>query len=322
MQTNRTPSAAQRRVGVSRHEHPGDACHSEFCRILVPAGRQKRRRPSRAPSTASSKPQSFEFANSRVRISADIKTIRKTVRNVIASVRGSDSRLRNEWIVIGAHYDHLGLGDAKHVMSPAEVGKIHHGADDNASGTAGVLELGRLFGRNKEAFKRSVLLMAFCRRGTGIVRLESLREQSDGSTCFDQCHDQYGHDRPTYRRRGAGANQAAECGRSGTSPGFPAWIEEANKSSRIEPCSLQRRTRRKRPCLVQRKADSNAVFLFGTAFGLSPSNRHGGQDRCERAQFRCFLLVAGTAELIANAPAKLLYTEVKDGSPANGRRWR
>ena len=86
------------------------------------------------------RPQSFEFPNSRVRISTDIKSIRKTIRNVMASVRGSDPQLRNEWVVIGAHYDHLGLGDPNNSLSKADVGKIHHGADDNASGTAGVLE--------------------------------------------------------------------------------------------------------------------------------------------------------------------------------------
>jgi Zn-dependent M28 family amino/carboxypeptidase len=80
---------------------------------------------------------------------------------VIASVAGSDATLKNEWVVIGAHYDHLGLGDAEREMYASDVGLIHHGADDNASGTAGVLELARLFQNNKQTLKRSVLFMAF-----------------------------------------------------------------------------------------------------------------------------------------------------------------
>src|SRR5262249_5064669 len=97
------------------------------------------------------KPQSFEFSGAKVRLVTDVRPIRKTVRNVVASVRGSDAQLRNEWVVVGAHYDHLGLGD-RNSLSPSDIGKIHHGADDNASGTAGVLELARLVPENKQAF--------------------------------------------------------------------------------------------------------------------------------------------------------------------------
>ena len=85
-------------------------------------------------------PGSFDLPAVRIRIATDIVRIRKSVRNVIGALPGSDPALKNEWVVVGAHYDHLGLGD-QHSLSPSLIGQIHHGADDNASGTSSVLEM-------------------------------------------------------------------------------------------------------------------------------------------------------------------------------------
>src|SRR3989454_7446844 len=82
-------------------------------------------------------PQSFELPV-RAHIATEIIRTRKTVKNVVAGITGSDPALQNEWVIVGAHYDHLGLGD-RNSLAPSQIGQIHHGADDNASGTAGVL---------------------------------------------------------------------------------------------------------------------------------------------------------------------------------------
>ena len=60
-------------------------------------------------------------------------------RNILAVYQGSDPKLRNEYVLIGAHYDHVGYGTPTNSYGPT--GFIHNGADDNASGVAGVLEL-------------------------------------------------------------------------------------------------------------------------------------------------------------------------------------
>ena len=60
-------------------------------------------------------------------------------RNVLAVWEGSDARLKHEYILLGAHYDHVGRGTNRNSKGP--VGEIHNGADDNASGTSGVLEV-------------------------------------------------------------------------------------------------------------------------------------------------------------------------------------
>lgn len=72
-------------------------------------------------------------------------------RNVGAVIRGSDPRLQHEYILIGAHYDHLGRRG----------GVIHPGADDNASGVAMLLEAGRYFSQRTQRSRRSIALVAF-----------------------------------------------------------------------------------------------------------------------------------------------------------------
>ncbi len=79
-------------------------------------------------------------------------------RNVIAVLPGSDPGLRHEMIVIGAHYDHVGRGNATNSHGP--FGQIHNGADDNASGTAALLELADVFASLKPGPRRT-LLFAF-----------------------------------------------------------------------------------------------------------------------------------------------------------------
>jgi hypothetical protein len=73
-----------------------------------------------------------------VRVEIDAETPRGTANNVVAVLPGSDPALRDEWIMLSAHYDHLGA----HEAPPGEDG-IFNGADDNASGTAAVLEIAR-----------------------------------------------------------------------------------------------------------------------------------------------------------------------------------
>ena len=79
--------------------------------------------------------------------------------NVIGVIEGSDPILKEEYIVLGAHYDHLGLGGGP--SSKSEKIEIHYGADDNASGTAALLEIGEKLAANKSKLKRSILLIAF-----------------------------------------------------------------------------------------------------------------------------------------------------------------
>lgn len=87
-------------------------------------------------------------------------------RNVIGIIEGSDKNLKNEYIIIGAHMDHLGMGGS---MSGSRIDSlaVHYGADDNASGVALMLDLAKKF-KNKPT-KRSLIFIAFAGEEKGLV---------------------------------------------------------------------------------------------------------------------------------------------------------
>ncbi len=78
-------------------------------------------------------------------------------RNVLVRWEGGDPHLRNQYVVVGAHYDHIGYGTKKN--SRGSVGQIHNGADDNASGASALLELAEALTLLPEPPKRSILLV-------------------------------------------------------------------------------------------------------------------------------------------------------------------
>jgi len=87
--------------------------------------------------------------------------------NVVGILEGSDPKLKGEVIVIGAHYDHLGRGGQGSLAS--REGEIHHGADDNASGVAGLLELARTFAKDRKSVRRTLVLIAFSGEEEGLL---------------------------------------------------------------------------------------------------------------------------------------------------------
>jgi aminopeptidase YwaD len=114
----------------------------------------------------SKKPNSFEIPNTKLTVNVQLTKIEKTTSNIIAVVRGTNPALANEYIVAGAHYDHLGLGDEGSLYAGKDK-KIHYGADDNASGTAGILELAATFAKNPA--ERPILFMLFTGEERGLL---------------------------------------------------------------------------------------------------------------------------------------------------------
>ena len=96
-----------------------------------------------------------------VEFSVDIVREKATDYNLAVVLPGTDPTLRDEIVVIGAHYDHLGTGNEFSLADKSEMGKIHRGADDNASGTSSVLELADALYKNRAALKRTVWVMFF-----------------------------------------------------------------------------------------------------------------------------------------------------------------
>ncbi|HZI49605.1 MAG TPA: M20/M25/M40 family metallo-hydrolase, partial [Pyrinomonadaceae bacterium] len=105
-------------------------------------------------------------ASTKLNFAVNVNRIESPSFNVVGILPGSDPKLKNEAIVIGAHYDHLGLG-GEGSLAPRE-GEIHHGADDNASGTAGVLELAHMFTQGPKP-RRTIVFVAFSGEEEGLI---------------------------------------------------------------------------------------------------------------------------------------------------------
>jgi aminopeptidase YwaD len=113
--------------------------------------------------------QTIALPQHTVLITLATDVVRREVQpaNVIGILDGSDPTLKKEVIVIGAHYDHLGRG-GEGSLAPKE-GDIHHGADDNASGTAGMLELARIFSEQTPRPRRTLMFIAFSGEEEGLL---------------------------------------------------------------------------------------------------------------------------------------------------------
>lgn len=116
------------------------------------------------------KPFSFPVQAS-VKIQSDILTFPVPTRNVIAYIEGADSLLKNEILVIGAHYDHIGAGKARKAGKDGKDGSdsIYNGADDNASGTTGLIAVANAFAKMSQKPARSVVFVAFSAEEKGLL---------------------------------------------------------------------------------------------------------------------------------------------------------
>jgi Peptidase family M28/PDZ domain len=109
----------------------------------------------------------IDWDRESVTISIDLVRREVPAYNVVGVLEGSDPKLKTQAIVIGAHYDHLGRG-GEGSLAPRS-GEIHHGADDNASGVAGMLELARVFAAGRPRPKRTIIFMAFSGEEEGLL---------------------------------------------------------------------------------------------------------------------------------------------------------
>jgi hypothetical protein len=113
------------------------------------------------------------FQPFEVSVGIEGKTHQMIGRNVIGLLDNGAAKT----IVIGAHYDHLGRGFQGSSLSPDSKNKIHNGADDNASGTTGVLELARYFAENGVTEKHNYLFIAFSGEELGLLGSKHFTEK-------------------------------------------------------------------------------------------------------------------------------------------------
>jgi len=255
-------------------------------------------------------PRSFDFEGSLAFLSTEVVRSKSVVRNVVGALEGSDPNLKDEWVVIGAHYDHLGLGDQSS-LAPSQVGEIHNGADDNASGTSGVLELARLAANDEREWARSVLFMAFAAEEIGLLGSSYF---ADNSTIpIDAINAMVNMD-----MIGRISNDRLFVGGVGTSPDFEDMLEAANSQAPTDASAA--------PTLDLDFSDSGYGASDHTPFNIKKipvlfffsglhTDYHKPSDTFDKINsdgaIKALSLVYGITDRIANAPERLAYVEVE-----------
>jgi hypothetical protein len=164
--------------------------------------------------------------SAQVALSVDVDRVRRQVANVIGVLAGEDEKLASQCIVVGAHYDHLGLGD-QHSLAPSQIGQIHHGADDNASGTSAVLELADGFAHEHPRSSHTLVFVAFA--GEEIGLLGSSYYANHPACSLDKTVAMVNMD-----MIGRVSKDKLYVGGVGTSPGFKKLVEDADRKVGFE----------------------------------------------------------------------------------------
>lgn len=113
-------------------------------------------------------PRSRPLAGVTVDYTQRLSLNRRTVRNVVGILDGADVARAPQSVILGAHYDHVGLG-GRFSNAPDLTGEIHNGADDNASGIAALIEIARSAATNRARFPRSLVFVAFAGEERGLL---------------------------------------------------------------------------------------------------------------------------------------------------------
>ena len=104
-----------------------------------------------------------------LKATSDVSFKKVKSQNVVAVLPGNDPELKNEYVVIGGHYDHLGMGGSTTSSRMPDSITVHFGADDNASGIASIIEIAEKLAANKDYIQRSVIIMAFGAEEIGTI---------------------------------------------------------------------------------------------------------------------------------------------------------
>lgn len=186
--------------------------------------------------------------------------------NVVGILEGSDEKLKHEVVVVGAHYDHLGRGGQGSLA--ARAGEIHHGADDNASGVAGLLELARALAKERKFVRRTFVFIAFGGEEEGL--LGSSYYVRNPSRPLAQTVAMINLD-----MIGRMKENKLIVGGVGTSAEWKKWIAEANSGLRVKvtaagaPSREEEAKRGNHPVVIGANGDTTASAATGGRFALT-----------------------------------------------------
>ena len=252
--------------------------------------------------------QSFYIPDATLTLTVDVKKITAPTQNVVGVIRGSDPKLAEEAIVIGAHYDHLGLGE-RNSLAPSQAGKVHAGADDNASGTAALLELASELAKRRRDLRRSVVFLAFSGEELGL--LGSAWYTKSPAWPLEKTAAMINLDMVGRPRDGK-----LYVGGVGTSPTFRAIVEQANRTGL--QLAFQESGYGSSDHTSFYVKNVPVLFFFS---GLH-ADYHKPSDTPEKIHSTDLARVAdlamGTALTLAAAPEKPQFVRVQEARPVTG----
>jgi hypothetical protein len=255
---------------------------------------------------AATKPVSFAFPDGmRAALTVEIENTHATVNNVLAYLPGKT----DEYVILGAHYDHLGRGNFDS-MAPSLIGQIHPGADDNASGTAGLLELARVLAPLKGQLQRGILFASFAGEELGL--LGSAAWVKDPTKPLDKAVAMLNMD-----MIGRIKDDRVYVGGVGTGSTFQGVLQQAQNDAHLKfEYSQGGYSSSDHTSFVMKRIP--VLFFFS---GLH-SDYHKPSDTWERINAegaaRLLNVVASAAEEIASAPSAPQFAVVMDSNPHTG----
>ena len=255
------------------------------------------------------RPAPFAAAGSWVALVADVTPRRVRTANVLGLLPGADPKANPGIVIVGAHYDHLGLG------GPSSLGRggdanVHPGADDNASGTAALLEMARNFAGRNPPLPRSLLFIAFAAEEIGT--LGSLHFTKNPTAPWESVVAMFNMDM-IGRLRG----DKLDVQGVGTSPAWKGLIESSNTNAKLKlalldggfgPSDHSPFYAAKKPVLF--------VFTGAHADYHKPSDT---ADRVDAAGIvRVVKFLGPVVAAVASAPERIAFAEVKGGVAPSG----
>ena len=150
--------------------------------ILRPSGKSLKALQSQLDIENPHADPGFEVPDLKIRIATSVERIKKEDRNILAILPPGNPSSNSTYVLVGAHYDHLGHGQMSTLATKDEEGEIHNGADDNASGTAMVLELAKSLARDREnnpsSFQHGIIFALWSGEELGLLGSSHFAENS------------------------------------------------------------------------------------------------------------------------------------------------
>jgi len=263
--------------------------------------------------------------NVSIRFKTDVVKVHAKSANVAAVLKGGDPALASEYVVIGAHYDHLGLGGPES-LAPKPEGQIHHGADDNASGTSGLMELARVLAAERVRPKRSIVFVAFSGEELGLLGSGAYTKNPAlplASTVAMLNMDMIGRLRQS----------ALFIGGVGTSPAWKPLIDKLNQAGSAAAAAGNGAGGRFQLSFGQDgfgPSDHQSFYVRDVPvlffFTGTHDDYHKPTDTADKinteGERQILEFVREAAVAVANEPQRIAFTKVKTESKPTGRGFR